>query len=217
MNIRFRHFIPLILSGMAISAFAQKAPIELEYPPPFLSGTPVPINLPNLEPADAPPPKVMAPAGVENLALGKEVTSSDDFPIIGELELITDGDKESEEGYFVELAQGVQWAQIDLEETATIYGIGVWHFHSQKRAYIDVVVQVSDDPEFKMGVVTVYNNDHDNSAGLGKGKDLAYVETNRGKLIDAGGAKGRYVRLYSNGNTSNEMNHYVEVEVFGEI
>jgi hypothetical protein len=27
--------------------------------------------------------------------------------------------------------------------------------------------------------------------------------------------KGRYVRLYSNGNTSNDLNHYVEVEVYG--
>jgi len=24
------------------------------------------------------------------------------------------------------------------------------------------------------------------------------------------------VRLYSNGNTSNEMNHYIEVEVYGK-
>ena len=27
--------------------------------------------------------------------------------------------------------------------------------------------------------------------------------------------KGRYVRLYSNGNTSNDTNHYIEVEVYG--
>jgi len=29
--------------------------------------------------------------------------------------------------------------------------------------------------------------------------------------------KGRYVRLYSNGNTTNKMNHYIEVEVFGKL
>ncbi|MDQ8183927.1 hypothetical protein QEH57_24940, partial [Pelagicoccus sp. SDUM812005] len=96
--------------------------------------------LPNLESPDAPQPKVLAPAGVSNIAFEKEVTSSDDFPIIGELELVTDGDKESEEGYFVELAQGPQWVQIDLEREATIYGLGLWHFHTQKRAYVDVVV-----------------------------------------------------------------------------
>lgn len=198
-----------------LAAGAEKAPIELEYPPPFLTGTPVPIVLPNLEAADAAQAAVMAPAGVENIAFEKEVMSSDDFPIIGELELVTDGDKESEEGYFVELAQGPQWIQIDLEAEATVYGIGMWHFHTQKRAYMDVVVQFSNDESFESGVTTVYNNDHDNSLGLGKGTDLAYIETNKGKLISAKETKGRYVRLYSNGNTSNEMNHYVEVEVFG--
>lgn len=209
----------LILLGISIfslQAYAEKKQLELEFPPPFLTGTPVPIVLPNLEPADAPQATVYAPEGVENIAYEKEITSSDDFPIIGELELITDGDKESEEGYFVELAQGSQWVQIDLEEEASIYGIGLWHFHSQKRAYVDVVIQLSNDEGFEKGVVTVFNNDHDNSLGFGKGKDMAYIETNKGKLISAKETKARYVRLYSDGNTSNEMNHYVEVEVFGE-
>jgi len=29
------------------------------------------------------------------------------------------------------------------------------------------------------------------------------------------GTKGRYVRLHSQGNTSNDQNHYIEVEVYG--
>jgi len=206
-----------IVVGTPILCVAEKVQLELEFPPPFLTGTPVPIVLPNLESPDAPQKPVYAPEGVENIALGKEVTSSDDFPIIGELELVTDGDKESEEGYFVELAQGPQWVQIDLEDEATIYGIGLWHFHTQKRAYVDLVIQLSNDPMFKQGVVTIFNNDHDNSLGKGVGQDLAYIETNQGKLIGAKETKARYVRLYSNGNTSNEMNHYVEVEVFGEF
>lgn len=213
MHIKYLSF--LAAAALPLAAFAEKEPIKLDFPPPFLTGTPVPINLPNLEPADAAPPTVYAPAEAENIALDKEVISSDDFPIIGDLYLITDGDKESEEGYFVELAQGPQWVQIDLEEPATVYGIGMWHFHSQKRAYVDVVVQLSNDPEFEKGVTTVFNNDHDNSLGFGVGKDLAYIETNKGKLIGAKETTARYVRLYSNGNTSNEMNHYVEVEVFG--
>ena len=56
---------------------------------------------------------------------------------------------------------------------------------------------------------------NDDSAGLGKGSDRPYVETRFGKIVDGKGAKGQYVRLYSNGNTSNEMNHYIEVEVYG--
>ena len=74
---------------------------------------------------------------------------------------------------------------------------------------------LADDPEFKTGVTTVYNNDYDDSAKMGKGSDRPYVETRFGLLVDGKGTKGRYVRLYSNGNTSNEMNHYIEVEVFG--
>ena len=41
------------------------------------------------------------------------------------------------------------------------------------------------------------------------------MESRFGKLIDAEGSHGRYVRLYSKGNTANDMNHYIEVEVFG--
>ena len=35
------------------------------------------------------------------------------------------------------------------------------------------------------------------------------------RLIEGKGTKGRYVRMYSNGNTANEMNHYIEVQVYG--
>jgi hypothetical protein len=82
--------------------------------------------------------------------------------------------------------------------------------------YHAVIVQVSDDKDFKTGVTTVYNNDHDNSSKMGKGTELAYRETYQGRIIDGKGAVGRYVRLYSNGNTSDELNHYTEVEVFGQ-
>ena len=51
---------------------------------------------------------------------------------------------------------------------------------------------------------------------LGIGKDRGYIETYLGRLIDAKGVTGRYVRLYSHGNTANSMNHYVEVEVFAK-
>jgi hypothetical protein len=44
---------------------------------------------------------------------------------------------------------------------------------------------------------------------------MNYVETAEGKLVDAKGSRARYVRLYSRGNSANDLNHYVEVEVFG--
>ncbi len=186
-----------------------------DFPPELIEGTPRPINVPRLVAAPTEPPTLMVPQGTELLSRGKPVTSSDDAPIIGDLALITDGDKEAGEGYFVELLDGLQWVQIDLEQSADLQAVWVWHFHSQRRAYHDVIIQVSDDPEFKQGVITLYNNDYDNSAGMGKGEDHPYVDTRFGLLVNAKGTPGRYVRLYSNGNTSNEMNHYIEVEVFG--
>ncbi len=191
-------------------------PLTIEFPPELIEGTPKPINLPNLVQAPNKAPEFLVPEGTTLLSAGKPVTSSDDMPIIGELELITDGDKEAGEGYFVELLDGLQWVQIDLEKSNSISAIWLWHFHSQKRAYNDVIIQISDDAEFKTGVTTVFNNDYDESAKMGKGADRPYVESRFGALIDGKGTKGRYVRLYSNGNTSNEMNHYIEVEVYGK-
>ena len=69
---------------------------------------------------------------------------------------------------------------------------------------------------FSKDVTTIFNDDANNELGLGAGKDQPYIETYEGKLIDAKGVKGRYVRLYSKGNTTNKMNHYIEVEVFGK-
>ncbi len=100
--------------------------------------------------------------------------------------------------------------QIDLETAAKMYAILVLHYHLQDRVYFDVVVQVSNDPTFEKDVATIFDNT------VGTGKDPAYIETYEGKLIDAKGVKGRYVRLCSNGNTANKMNHYIEVEVFGK-
>ncbi|MGK0187460.1 MAG: hypothetical protein ACI9R3_003248 [Verrucomicrobiales bacterium] len=183
-----------------------------EFPIPMFIGTPVPVKLPNLEPPGKPKLTMPVPAGTKNVAIGKTVTSSDPEPTIGDLDFVTDGDKDGGDGYFVELGFDNQWVQIDLEKEFDIHAIIVWHFHKAACAYYDVVVQISNDPEFKESV-TVYNNDHDNSAGLGVGADLAYIETNHGRIIDAKGTKGRYVRLYSTGNTANDLNHYIEVEV----
>lgn len=205
--------IAFVALAAALCSYAK--PLKLDVPRSQLTGTPVPIKIDNLE-AKSPNPEPDVPEDVKNIAKGKKVTSSDDFPLIGELELVTDGDKEAAEGSYVEIQNGFQWVQIDLEKTSEIFAVAVWHYHSQERAYKDVVVQVSDDPTFKSGVKTIFNNDHDNSAKLGKGQNKAYVETNLGKLMVVNPpVKGRYIRLYSNGNTSNDMNHYIEVEVFG--
>ena len=209
-----------VLSVLLVStaAFAQdKVVLKTQLPPPLFVGTPVPLNVPNLEPPiKGKRPDFYVPAGTINLARNKKVTASDNNPDVGTLDMIDDGDKDGNEGSWVELGPGKQWVQIDLAKDANIYAILIWHFHSQARVYRDVVVQVSDDATFKSGVTTIFNSDFHNDLGLGVGKDFSYIETYQGKLIDAKGVKGRYVRLYSNGNTANKLNHYIEVEVWGK-
>jgi len=190
--------------------------LQIRLPKPMFIGTPKNIASPNLEkPTGRKRPPFLAPRGVTNVAAGKPVTASDEKPTVGELEMVTDGDKEGGEGSYVELGPGIQWVQIDLGAPYEIFAIVMWHYHSQARVYRDVIVQVSDDPNFVKGVKTVYNSDHDNTANLGAGRDKEYIETNEGRLIDCKGVKGRYVRAYSNGNSSNDMNHLIEIEVYG--
>jgi hypothetical protein len=191
--------------------------LKTQLPPPLFVGTPVPLHVTNLEPPmRGKRPDFYVPAGTINLAKNKKISASDNNPNVGTLDMVVDGDKDGNEGSWVELGPGKQWVQIDLAKKASISAILIWHFHSQARVYRDVVVQVSDDPTFKTGVTSIFNSDISNELGLGTGKNQNYIETYQGKLIDAKGAKGRYVRLYSNGNTANKLNHYIEVEVWGK-
>jgi hypothetical protein len=190
--------------------------IKIELPEAFFGGTPLDYWGPNLEAEDykdrAP---FMAPKGAAVISKGKPVKASGD-PTVGELKQLTDGDKDYAKTSLIELPEGLQWVQVDLEKSSEIYAVLVWHFHEGKRVYFDLVAQVSDDPEFKTGVTTIYNNDFDNSAGLGVGEDKEYIESNKGRLIDAKGAKGQYVRVYGKGSTASDFNHFIEVEVWGK-
>lgn len=209
----------LALAALAPSAAAQdqgKEVLKIQLPKPMFVGTPKNIRTPNLETITGKPRgPFMVPAGTVLLSGGRPVTASDKEPVIGEIAYVTDGKKSGEDGYYVELGPMLQWVQVDLGKSQELTAIVAWHYHSQARVYRDVIVQVSDDKDFVSGVTTVFNNDHDNTSGLGAGKDKEYIETFDGKLFDPKGVKARYVRLYSAGNTSNDMNHYVEVEVYG--
>lgn len=212
--------ISLLLAAIGFEALAETpklAPLPIVLPKPLFEGTPVPPKVPNMEkPTGRPRPPFLAPAGVTNVALRKPVSSSDSDPVIGNLEMITDGAKSGADGSFVQLKDGVQSVVIDLEARHTIYAILVWHYLKEARSYADVVVQVANDPDFITSVITLFNNDSGNEAGLGIGKNLRYVETSEGKLIDAKGVEARYVRFFTNGSEKTATNHYVEVEVFGK-
>ena len=198
---------------------SNKTTLQIELPKPMFKGTPVPMNEPNIakgRPKGQARPDIKVPKGTTNLALKKTVTSNEPLPVVGDLEMVTDGDKSGEDGHNVDIGFGKKWVQIDLGAMANIYGVSVWHYHGQARAYRDVIIEVAEDPDFITGIMPIFNSDHNNSYGKGIGTDKGYVETNEGRYMYAPkNTKGRYVRLHSQGNTSNDQNHYIEVEVYG--
>jgi uncharacterized protein YjdB len=149
-----------------------------------------------------------------NLAAGKVPTASSSS--FKDLSLATDGIKSSSnyaDGY---PDKGIQWIQMDLGTSQDINNIKLWHYFGDSRKYHDVIVQLSADSTFSTGVITtVFNNDTDNSAGLGLGKDSEYTETSSGLNITFNTVNARYVRFYSNGSTANDWNHYDEIEIYG--
>ncbi len=200
-------------------------PMDIKLPRPRYYVGPPPPGYTRLPPevvkAWKPRPVFLVPPGTVNLALNRPVSSSDKEPVIGTLDQITDGDKRDDEGSWVELQSGLQWVQIDLGRVCDIHGICMWHKWDGPWVYHDVVVMISNDSEFADGVKTVFNNDRDNSARLGKGEDPEYVDCFQGWLIDTrgptfAGVRGRYVRCYSNGNNSDAGNRYTEIEVYGK-
>ena len=208
----------LLLLPVFTIAAAEDAKVELklELPEPYFGGTPLDYFGPNLEePNYKPRPPFQVPAGVTNLAKGKKVTSQNP-PKFGKLEMLVDGDKSYKDDSLLGLDRGQQWIQIDLGAPSALYALALWHFHQGDRVYFDVIVQVADDPEFTKNVRTVFNNDHDNTSGMGAGKDKEYIESYRSKFVDLAGVKARAIRFYSKGNTTDDFNHYVEAEVFGE-
>ncbi len=206
----------LLLIGVLLGQQRNFIPLQIHYPKPqFIDFTHY-WDIPNLsDPFHTKIPTIMVPLQTKNVALAKPVSASDERLSIGDLSMLTDGDKEGSDGHYLELNSGSQWIQVDLGAKYKIYAVALWHYHKQPRVYFDVVVQVSNDKNFEKHVVTLFNNDNDNSSFLGYGKDKNYVETYKGKLIEGHGVKARYVRCYSNGNNQNTLNHYVELEVFG--
>ena len=152
-------------------------------------------------------------SGTTNVALGKTPTTSSAFLNPSRL---TDGNKNTANYMDSTPNSGLQWTQIDLAATYSLNNIKLWHYFGDTRSYHDVIVQISNDPTFTTGVRTVFNNDTNNSAGLGAGTDAEYSETSAGKNISFSPSYARYVRFYTNGSSINSYNHYVEAEVYGQ-
>ena len=207
-----------IAAGFSPPAHAEEPPegmveLEIDLPEPNYSGPPVPLPRryrPELswEPRDP----VYVPEGVENAAFGQPVSASAE-PTYNELADIVNGENSYDPYKVVELPDGPQWIQIDLESEHEIYVVLFWQFFESERTYFDVVVQVSNDPKFEEDVTTVFNNDDDDTLGFGEGDDPEFITAHDGKLVEVDGIEACYVRLWSNGNSWNDRNHWIEVEV----
>jgi hypothetical protein len=158
---------------------------------------------------------MMVPPDLKNLAKGAKITSSDKNATQEMLEKITDGDKEAADQSIIFLRKGTQYVQFDLGAPSEIFAIVIWHAFNAAKVYHDVVVQIADNADFTQNVKTIFNNDQDNSSGLGVGTDREYFETHEGKLIDAKGVKAQFIRFYSKGSTESALNEYTEIEIYG--
>ena len=230
-NLLRRSLTRSLLSGLAVAvlslllaptlsaadAAGDLVPLALKLPAPAFKGTPKDLQLgPNVEPlSDKPRPPMMVPAGLKNLAPGAKITCSDKNATADTLAKITDGDKDASDQSIIFLRKSTQWVQLDLGTPQEIFAIVMWHAHNMAKVYHDVVVQVADDADFIENVRTIFNNDADNTSGLGVGTDREFFETYEGKLIDAKGVKARYLRFYSKGSTESALNEYTELEVYG--
>jgi len=205
----------LLASSVCADDTKSTEPLVLKLPRHTLKGTPedLPVG-PNIEPvSDKGPPPIQVAKGVKNVAAGKPVSSSAP-PFLGELKQITDGKKEADDDDAVEIKKGVQWVQVDLGEPFAIHAIVMWHDHRYVQVMRDVILQVSDDPQFKSGVTTLFNNDTDNTAGLGVGTDREYFEMQFGRVVPCRGIKARYVRGYTRGSNQSAFNCWQEIEVY---
>lgn len=209
----------LVLAFAAVGAEEGAVALEPSLPKPTFVGTPLDVRSPHREAyrgEGVPPPPLRVPEGTRLLSRGCPVTCSDPRAKKSELALVTDGDKQYSPMAYLELAPGVRWVQLDLGTNAAVYAVCLWRERPEQCVYRDVVVRVSDDPSFKTGCVTLFNNDYDNSAGLGAGQDMEYFEDHFGRRIAGRGVRARYVNITSNGNTSDPYNRFTEVEVYGK-
>jgi mono/diheme cytochrome c family protein len=108
-------------------------------------------------------------------------------------------------------ADAVKWLQLDFGRETDLAEIAIHPCHDDFNKIgagfgfpVRYRVEVANDPAFTAGVTVIA--DHSSADVANPGIEPQVI---------AAAAKGRYVRLYSHGNTANSLNHYIEVEVWG--
>ena len=98
----------LTLAPLAAQPDPTKEELKLKLPKPMFVGTPTNIRSANLEVITGKSRgPFYVPKGTVLLSAKKKVTSSDMQPVIGELDMVTDGEKSGGDGYFIELGPGL--------------------------------------------------------------------------------------------------------------
>ncbi len=115
---------------------------------------------------------------------------------------------------FIDIGSGAQAITVDLGANFMIDGLRVWRFYGDARTYKDVIYEISTNADFTNST-KVFNSNTTGSLGLGNGSDFTFSEKSYGHPVYFAPVEGRYVRLWSNGSSANNSNHYVEVQVFG--
>ncbi|ASI93053.1 endo-beta-N-acetylglucosaminidase [Vibrio mediterranei] len=128
------------------------------------------------------------------------------------LERITDGIWNSTHAY-ADLQAGLASIEIDLEKVESVKGVKTWRYFGDGRVYKDIVIQLLDEKHDVLK--TLFNNDQDSSSIFGPGNDNEYSERDLGYWVgtNENNIDARYIKLSSQGSSTNEGNHYVEVEV----
>jgi hypothetical protein len=142
-----------------------------------------------------------SPVGIKttDIANGKTAITTSSTPLSGSTTLLTDGSTSSSP--YINLNTGTQWIQVDLGASYSLSAVKLWHYWQDGRTYGSVQVKVSTNGLFSGEETTVFNGPN-------------YTETSNGKLINFAPITARYIRAYSNGNSVNGNNHYVELRAY---
>lgn len=144
-----------------------------------------------------------------NLAAGKTaitLSANQSTGTPSTLPRLTDGDKATANYIDVAPSNDREPVKItlDLGYVCSVDEIKVWHYFGDSRVYNDAIVEVSTDG---INWVIIYDSKVSGT----------YTETSGGKSHGFSPRKVRYVRDGIRGSNKNASNHWVELEVWGEL
>lgn len=138
-------------------------------------------------------------------------TSSTSSAVAGELAKITNGDNNS----WCDLGgSGPHEVTVDLGVVKTLRQIKVWGLFHNTRMYSDRIVRISENGS---DWYTIFNNDSDNSAGVGIGTHSEYIETQDGKVFTIPDINAQYIQVWSGDDNLGGNATLVEIEAFESI